>query len=438
MARAKPNLFSAVSGVAGGVEFAMAKEGMVIKRRRPKRPFDSPAQINAMTSFYRRVADWQAMTPEAMIEWTAFANTHPVTNRLGNVIYLSGYNWFMKLRDTEDGILLPLGWTPTHRYGSVEIIEDGPWNIEILWPAGAADDWTISFYFDEPNLWDFEPPSRYLVFAGTYRKDLLPLDLHDLFYARGIRLILDHTYVIRSYLKAPRYFDSSQVSTFFTVIDVPQWVWHLTMDDNAPDTHVDDDFGNYDQVFEGTNPNTEDHHVEGVHDGALHFDGSLDRIILAEASYQYYMSTDQPFTLCIWWKPDTPVGAGYRDFLSNYATFSPGIQFAIKATESKIFLSFLYGGSRHETACTWVESDVSIWQHWAVVRSGTNVRTFKNGIINLNATDAGFRGVPYVDGTALSIGCQRGVTSYAKGAADDVYLFNRALSDAEVAALAVP
>ena len=438
MARAKPVLFSAVSGVAGGVEFAMAKEGMVLKRRKPPRPWDSPAQIAAMTLFYKRVADWQAMTPEAMLEWTAYANTHPAKNRLGKVIYLTGYQLFMKLRGTEDGILLPFGAAPAPTFGTLTCYVGGPYNIEIVWPPEAEDDWCVWLMLG-CSYWDITKPPNYVWrSAGSYLKASCPSNFYDAFTALGFAFTLNQSIGIAANITAPRYFPGPAYVSGFQVIELPQWAWHLTMDDDAPDTNVVDAYGHYNQVFEGTNPNTEDHHVAGVHNGALHFDGSTSRINLSEASYHDYMDTGQPFTLCIWWKPDTPIGNTYKDFLSSYALTTPSIRFAIKNSESQIFVTWLYGGTRYYTSVSWAETDTNEWRHFALVRNGTNVRMFKDGVKNYDASNAGFQGRPWVTGTPLSIGCQRGVTYFANGAADDVYLFNEALSDAEVAALAVP
>ena len=438
MARAKPILFSAVSGIVGGVEFAMAKEGMVAKRRKPPRPFDSPAQIAAMTVFYRRVADWQAMTPEAMLEWTAYANTHPVKNRLGQTRYLSGYQWFMKLRGTDDGIQLPLGSAPSPTFGILTCYVGGPYNIEIVWPPEASDDWRVWLSVGSAT-WDITKPPKYTWRdGGSYLKASCPSNFFAAFATLGIAFTLNQSVGIAARITAPRYFPGPAYVSGFQVIELPTWAWHLTMNDDAPNTDVVDAYGHYNQVFEGASPNTEDHHVTGVHGGALHFGGATDHISLSEVSYHYYTDTGQPFTLCLWWKPDTPIGSTYKDFLSSYAFFTPCIQFAIKNSASVIQVSFLYGGSRYDTAATWTESDVSIWQHWALVRDGTNVKAYKNGVLKLDATNTGFQGRPWVTGTPLSIGAQRAVTAFADGAADDVYLFNRALSGAEVAALAVP
>lgn len=438
MARVKPNLFSAVSGIVGGVEFAMAKEGIIAKRRKPRRPFDSPAQITAATVFYQRVADWQAMTPEAMLEWTAYANTHPVKNRLGKVIYLSGYQWFMKLRGTDDGILLPLGAAPSPTFGILSCYVGGPYNIEIVWPDEAEDDWRVWLSVGSAS-WDITKPPKYTwLNAGSYLKASCPVNFYAAFTALGIAFTLNQSVGISARITAPRHFPGPAYISGFSVIALPTWAWHLTMDDDAPNTHVVDAYGHYDQVFEGASPNTEDHHVTGVHDGALHFGGATDHISLSEACYHDYTDSGQPFTLCIWWKPDTPIGNTYKDFLSSYALTTPSIRFAIKNTESQIFVTWLYGGNRYYTSVSWPETDTNEWRHFALVRNGTNVRMFKDGVKNYDASNTGFQGRPWVTGTPLSIGCQRAVTAFANGAADDVYLLNEALSDAEVAALAVP
>jgi hypothetical protein len=379
------------------------------------------------------------MTPEAMIEWTAYANTHPVKNRLGRTIYLSGYNWFMKLRDTEDGILLPFGQAPPPIFVTARAYEDGPYSFVVQWPEMATDEWRIYVYFTELHddlgyLWPL-PRTKY---AGSYLKpDVTDLDYAHL-SAMGITFTAGHYYEIRGYIRGPRYFPSGFNLNVFHCRSTAGYSFNLTMDDEAANTTVTDDWGHHDQAFLGTNPNTEDHSVNGVHGKALHFDGSTSKIVLTDASYQAYLDVDQPFTLCLWWKPDAPVGAGYDHFLSSYNWSEPGIGFIINNSSSLIMAIFRYNGSNYSVSKSWVEVDVSIWQHWAIVRNGTNVRFFRNGILGYEATHGGYRGAMYWLGNPLSIGCMRSVSNFAAGAADDVYLFDHALSDPEVAALAVP
>jgi hypothetical protein len=439
VARVKPNLCSAISGRLGGIEFAMAREGIVVKRRKPPRQLNHVKQVEARTVFHQRVADWHAMTPEAMLEWTAWANTHPVTNRLGETRYLSGYNWFLKGRDSEDGILLPLGITPPVTNLQAIVVEGVEDVFLFDFPAGCEDETVVTVcFFEYPYELNFDWPSATAAWMLEYTK----ATIGDLDYAHlsalGVLFHAGHNYEIRIWIQRPRYFISNFARQVFPCVPAQQWAWHLAMDDDAPDTDVADDWMHYAQTFEGNNPNTEDHHVAGVHDGALHFDGATDHIDLTPESYEGYLDVNQPFTLAIWWKPDAPMPAAYKEFLGNYSFFKPGISFSIKNNSSRLHVQIYDGGVPYTITALWAEADNNAWRHFALVRNGTNLRTFRNGILNTDDTSVHFVGACFEAGTPLSIGAQRGVTAWAAGAADDVYLFNRALSDAEVADLAVP
>lgn len=438
MAKMKPYVAAAISGCIGGVEFAMSRAGIVVKRRRPSKPFDSTAQITANAAFLRRVADWHEMTPEAMREWTAYAASHPVLNRLGQQKYISGYNWFMKLRDTEDGILLPIETAPPPIFGEPEVYEGGPYTFPITWPAASDDDWMITVYFGE-LIWESGEhwPLLYKN-GGTYRKG----DIDDLNFAtlsaKGIVFTVGNWYLVRGVITAARYFPSAFGWKPFYCVPEIQWAFHYTMDDNAATPTVVDAYGHFNQTFEGTDPNTEDHHVAGVHDGALHFNGSDNYIELSEESYKDFLDDGQPFTIALWWKPDAPMGAVHKYFFSNWLILAPYVSFSIREDQSVVALGFQLGGAKWGTSCIMAEADTSDWRHFAVVRDGTNVKVYRNGVERLNATNATAAGHLWSATDPLSIGARRSVSDFAAGAADDVYLFNRALSPEEIAALATP
>jgi hypothetical protein len=276
------------------------------------------------------------------------------------------------------------------------------------------------------------------MWAGTYRKDEYTLNWYDKFVAHDIELLYGYGYYYMFFIRAPRLWQGWTVHGIFPILSIPQYAFWLKMDDDSPTPAVVDSYTHYDQTFEGTDPNTEDHHVAGVHDGALHFNGSDNRIMLTAASYESFLDDYQPFTLAIWWKPDAPGSATYKDFLSSAAIAEAGIQFAINTTKSKITVANKLGGTLTQNSFEWDEDDLSIWQHWAFVRDGKTIRMYKNGIKGFENTSDFMEGRYYTIGRVLTIGCQRGVTAFAAGAADDVHLFNSALSDAEVLALATP
>jgi hypothetical protein len=95
MASIKLSLLSAISGRIESTEYAMTRNGVVGKHRKPPRRLDRPKQIEARTVFGRRISDWHTMTTAAKTEWNAYAATHPVTNRLGQAKCITGFNWFM-------------------------------------------------------------------------------------------------------------------------------------------------------------------------------------------------------------------------------------------------------------------------------------------------------------------------------------------------------
>jgi len=438
MARVKPSLLSEISGCIESTEFAMTRNGIVAKRRKPCRRLDRPRQIDARTVFSRRVADWHTMTTAAKTEWNAYAATHPVVNRLGHSKYITGYNWFLKLRDTEDGILLPFGTAPMPLLGTISFIYGGPYTIPITWPAESTDEWAISFDFGFMSFPNYCPGHINYRNTGWIMKPAAPADWYNLLTSLSFWFLEGATYMIAAAFRGPRLFPSYKVHRPFTVEPAPQYAFHLAMDDDAATPTVIDAYGHYNQTFEGTDPNTEDHSVPGVHGTALSFDGSTSKIELTTASYQSYLDNDQDFTIALWWKPDIPQPVTLRGILSSLDFLDPYIYFCIRDNQSTVRLRFLHNGSLYVANVDMAEEDTSVWRHFAVVRNGTNIKIFRNGITRFSESDAGYAGRPWASGKPLYIGCTLGSSYFAAGAADDVYLFNRALSDAEVLALATP
>jgi hypothetical protein len=434
----KPSIPAAISGRLVGIEFSCTKGGIVVKRRKPPRQMDSRREIEARTVFYRRANDWSAMTREAMLEWNAYAATHPVVNRLGQTRYLSGYNWFMKLRDTPDGILLPIGTLPSFTFGYPDVYDGGPYSFEINWCEGVTDDDVIKVWFGwlKPNY--RTPIPRVWWYGGAYTKAGIAALNYETLTALGIGFHDDEQYVMTGYIWRTRYFCSAHSMILFTTTS--HNIWWLAMDDAKTNPIVHDSMYLFPQTFLDPtgDPDTIAHAGPGVHDGALYFDGLDDQIQLTSTSYEPYLDTGKDFTLCLWWKPTLPISPSYRFFLSNGALFTQSIEFGIRQNSSIILFCFLYNSTKWYTSVAWPESNVSIWQHYAVVRVGTNLKVYKNGIIGMDADNVNIQGKLWKTGNPLSIGCQTGITYFAAGAADDVRLYDIGLSAAQVAALAVP
>ena len=438
MAIMKPSLPAAISGRLVGLEFAVAKNGIVVKHRKPPRRMNSRREVNARTVFARRVSDWDAMTREAALEWNAYAATHPVINRLGQTRYLSGYNWFHKLRGTLEGILLPFGTTQQCILGDPVVYEGGPYYFPITWPSGAEDDSTISVWFGGIKYYLDEFPKN-MLYGGTYTKaETDDLNYYDALTALGIAFVPNHHYFIKAVIRRPRYWPSIPSYSYFYVIGYSTW-W-LKMNDNFSSPTVQDAQNNYPQIFTDPtgDPNTNAHSVPGVHETALYFDGVDDCINLTAESYKPYLAAGTDFTLCLWWKPALPITNDWCDFLSNYYYHRGGLAFSIRALQSQISLVIGTLADHVYLNWTWTETPVSIWQHWALVRTGQKVDIYKNGILGYTDTDPANTGVMYTTGNPLSIGSRRGIEDFANGAADDVRLYRIGLTGPEIAALATP
>jgi len=438
MASMKPNLLSAISGCMPGVEFAVARTGQVLRRRKPSKPFDSPAQIESQTVRALRIADWHNMTPEAMREWTSYAATHPVKNRLGETIYLTGFNWFMKLLDTDDGILLPEGTMPPPQLGAPRVFEGGPYEFNITWQPEAEDDWNVTYWIGTcSKYWSHLSDTGWIP-AGTYAKLGYPADFYSIVTARGITFLPGKTYILKAQLTAPRMWPSICLCSTFELLE-PGLFWYK-MNDNGPSSTVYDAQLEYNQTFLDPtgNPSTSAHSVAGVHGRALHFDGIDDTIRLTAVSHVPYMALNQDFTLCFWWKPDAPVGASFKTMLGGIAGVHPGIQFRIRNVQSSCKLNFLYGGGNNPVVMYWDETDVSIWQHWAVARGGTHCAAYRNGVLKWEATGDVYSGVLAETAYRFAVASNWNHEEFAAGAMDDLRLYDSELTAAEILELATP
>lgn len=90
------SILGTVSGKSGNLIFSRNKGGQYIKEFKvPTNPKTSlqiaVRQIRSQTS-----KAWAALEQSVKDRWNSFAETNPVTNRLGDPIYLSGFGWFQK------------------------------------------------------------------------------------------------------------------------------------------------------------------------------------------------------------------------------------------------------------------------------------------------------------------------------------------------------
>lgn len=83
-------IFTNISGSTGGVTGSRNKGGQYLRARvNPVNP-NSPAQQQSRATFADANAAWSGLTPEERTAWNDFAEIQVATNRIGDVIQLSG------------------------------------------------------------------------------------------------------------------------------------------------------------------------------------------------------------------------------------------------------------------------------------------------------------------------------------------------------------
>ena len=438
MASMKPKLIGAISGEAMGVEFAVTRNGQVLKSPKPSRQMDSPAEMNALTVFSRRVSDWQSMTPESMREWKAYAETHPVTNRLGETIYLSAYNWFLKLRGTMDGTLLPTDRAPYPQLGFPRVYEGGPYEFTIYWQAESTDDWMVEYWICTWKSGIYTDSNAVFTSIGKFSKGAYPLNFYDIVTAHGIQFKKDQTYILMAQLSAPRLFPSIKLMTTFYMLE--QGVWWYKMDDCSTYPEVHDSQLEYQQTLTDPSgdPRTIAHTATGIHGRALMFDGSDDTIILTPESWFDLFGFGTTFSLAMWWKPLITGVTPKMAIISNLQTGKGGFEFWFSHANTGLILQFKYGAHVYLESYVWDETWPPKWHHFAMTREGSTLSVYLDGVLKGERTADFIAGALNSAGNDLSIASCRGVTKFAFGLGDDFRLFDTCLTPAEIQELATP
>jgi hypothetical protein len=111
MAIFKSTILSAIRGSINGTVFSQNKSGPYTRNRSLVVNPNSPSQQFARGNLAAAAQAWKALTEPQRETWRSYAAATPVTNRLGNTIYLSGSNMFVKTNAFRG--ILSLTMTPT-------------------------------------------------------------------------------------------------------------------------------------------------------------------------------------------------------------------------------------------------------------------------------------------------------------------------------------
>ena len=443
MALGRSTLMSAISGNVGDTEFAMTKDGMVMKKRKPAKTMNSPAEISARRTFQEWAQRWTDLTAEQTRAFNAYAKTHPITDRLGTVKNVSGRNLFMKLRVPSSPdynpfveVEPPLLTTGNYINAFAMLWAGGPYwafasnshavesnTVESVWIAR----------FQSPT--ETHKPQRWIPIT-TMLRPVPWTDFYDMACETCGALCPGEHIALKFVMRAPGYWPSMPYILFSTVLPYMAAWWD--MNDNGPTATVYDEktVNNAIMVDPTGDPNTDAHTVTGHIYSALYLDGVDDYIELPNAITVPTLAAGTDFTIAFWWKPDSPNPAASKVILSNSTPATYGL--TINTIADIFYMSVLFrdGGDSHSYAVAAETPVANIWYHFAISRKGTTVEYFVDGVSVGSETHA-MNSLALSDAArSLLIGARPTPDRWAPGAVDDFRLYAHCLRPDEIAALA--
>lgn len=117
---------SKMSGKLGANVHARNLGGNYIRNYVPTPNPDTPAQQTARFVLSSAAGLWSTLTTEQRRSWNAWASSHPIVDRLGQSLRLSGFNAFVKVYCTRSaaGDASPFTWPPSAPVFSQFVIDD--------------------------------------------------------------------------------------------------------------------------------------------------------------------------------------------------------------------------------------------------------------------------------------------------------------------------
>ncbi|MGH7214909.1 MAG: LamG domain-containing protein, partial [Tepidisphaeraceae bacterium] len=162
---------------------------------------------------------------------------------------------------------------------------------------------------------------------------------------------------------------------------------------------------------------------------ALHTDGVDDFASIPNAPS---LNLSGAITMAGWVKFDTT--QGLRTVVSHGYSASPVAETFLRIADGKYEVGS-WNGAAHIASAPIASGDVGQWVHLTGTFDGSSWRLYRNGqLIATKATPVGALANPSV---GWGIGAAGNARHFFKGAIDDLHVFDRALSAAEVKTLAV-
>lgn len=169
---------------------------------------------------------------------------------------------------------------------------------------------------------------------------------------------------------------------------------------------------------------------------SLSFDGSNDRLSVTTTSA---LNINQQFTLTAWIYLEV-LGSDREIFMRSDGTGQNELNFAVEYPTQ--VLAVHIDGTRYESVST---IPLNQWVHVAGARNGVTLKVYVNGVVNATLSPGTGKNANFGSCNTLHIGadvdsggdgCTTNLGDYWRGRLDDVRIYDRALTDAQIAAIA--
>jgi hypothetical protein len=199
--------------------------------------------------------------------------------------------------------------------------------------------------------------------------------------------------------------------------------WPLDTIDGTSTRTTPDVVGGFDGEVRGTASI-----VPGTVDGAISLDGSSGFVRIPNAPELNFAGV---ITLAAWCRPRAI--DGFRIVVAHGTSFSPNGEVYLRL-ESDDYQAGSWDGGDHRAVSPIPQDDRDTWVHLAGVYDGTNWRLYRNG--QEVDVDGNVGAVTVNEVWAIGARSRSTADRFFEGEIDDVRIYNRALSAAEILALA--
>jgi len=210
--------------------------------------------------------------------------------------------------------------------------------------------------------------------------------------------------------------------------------WKLNESGNT--STAADSAGTYTGTLTNFPANPSANWVSGKISGALDFDGTNDRVAISDASA---LEPTGDMSISLWVKLDVlPSAKAASEMLIYKAhTLSPWFSYQLFAnitSDNYVFDWYNTTPANFTVNSTTNSIKAGVWQHMVLVKNGSNGKIYVNNIDVTNSSGT-FSGSMFNSNSTLNIGAVSDDTKATDGLIDDVRIYNRALSPAEIEAL---